>query len=96
MAYQVPESKKSIKQNRFEFEADGKTLSVPLMKYMPVKAAEEFEAGRDVAGLLAASDSDEVRDVIRGWDSDQLNGFMEAWQKASGVEAGESPASSES
>lgn len=96
MVYQVPASKKSIKQNRFEFAADGKTLSIPLMKFLSVRAAEEFEAGRTVAGLLAGADSDAARDAIRSMDSDQLEGFVAAWQEASGVEVGESPASSES
>ena len=96
MAYKVPASKKSIKQNRFEFEFDGKTHSIPLLKFLPVKAAELFEAEQPVAGLLAGADSDAARDAIRQMDSDQLDGLMKAWEEESGAEAGESPASSES
>lgn len=94
--YQVPQSKKSIKQNRFEFKVEGKTYSIPLLKHLPVKAAELFENDRPIAGLLAGADSDTARDAIRSLDSDQLEGLMQAWQEASGIEAGESSASSES
>jgi tape measure domain-containing protein len=34
MPYKVPASKKSLKQNQFEFEIDGVTYSVPLLKFV--------------------------------------------------------------
>lgn len=92
--FQVPESKKSIAQNRFEFEHDGKTYSLPLLKFAPVEAAEAFENGRNVAGILACCENEAAQDVVRSLDGDQFGALMDAWSEASGVEPGESPASS--
>jgi hypothetical protein len=96
MPFDVPASKKSIKQNRFEFNLEGVTHSIPLLKFAPVEAAEHFEAGRNVAGILACCENDAARDAVRSLDGDQFGPLMDAWQKASGVTAGESPASEES
>ena len=97
MAFKVPASKKSDAANRFEFEdADGKTHSIPLLKFAPVEAAALFEDDRNVAGILAACDDDAARKVVRGMDGDVFTAFMDAWSEASGIEPGESSASSES
>ena len=96
MAFQIPASKRSIKQNRFEFKVGNKTHSIPLLKFLPVRAAELFENGKNLAGLIAAADEDATREVIRDLDGEQLEALIEAWQEASGVEVGESSASSES
>lgn len=96
MPFDVPASKKSIKQNRFEFTLDGVTYSIPLLKFAPVEAAEHFESGRNVAGILACCENDKARDVVRSLDGDQFGPLMTAWQEASGVSAGESVASEES
>ena len=89
MTFQVPESKKSIKQNRFEFEVDGKTYDIPHLKFAPVAAIEKFEQEQNMAGLLLTADTDAAREVIRSFDGSQLEPFIEAWQEASGVEGGE-------
>jgi hypothetical protein len=96
MPFDVPSSKKSIAQNRFEFTLDGASYSIPLLKFAPVVAAEHFEEGRNVAGILACCENDAAKDAIRSLDGDQFEAFMEAWQEASGITAGESPASEES
>ena len=89
MAFQVPESKRSIKQNRFEFEVDGKTFDIPHLKFAPVAAIEKFEQEQNMAGLLLTADTDEAREAIRSFDGSQLEPFLEAWNEASGVDAGE-------
>ena len=97
MAFKIPASKKSDASNRFEFEdADGKTHTIPLLSFAPVASAEAFENNRNVEGILAACDSEAARDVIRGMDGDVFSAFMDAWQQASDVTAGESSASSKS
>ena len=96
MPFDVPASKKSIKQNRFEFTLEGEKHSIPLLKFAPVEAAEQFELGRDVSGILACCENDKARDAIRGLDGDQFGALMDAWSEASGVTAGESEASEES
>lgn len=96
MAFQIPESKKSIKQNRFEFELGGKTFEIPHLKFAPAGAMEHFEQERTMSGLMLVCDDDETREALRGLDGDQLSAFMDAWAKASGVDMGESQASSSS
>jgi len=96
MAFTVPASKKSIKQNRFEFEVDGEKYDIPYLKFAPVASIEAFENERNVTGFVLMCDSDEAKAAIRSMDGEQLEAFMEAYQKESGVDVGESSASSSS
>lgn len=93
--FQVPASKRSIKQNRFEFEVDGEQYEVPLLKYLPAAAAEAMEAGKSVTALMMATDTDSAKAALRSLDGEQLEALFDAWQEASGIEVGESPASSD-
>ena len=93
MAFSVPASKRSVKQNRFEFTIDGKKFDIPLMKYLPLSAAEAFENEEPVRGILAACDGDAARDAVRQLDGEQLDALLTAWQEASEVKVGESSAS---
>lgn len=96
MAFAVPQSKKSIKQNRFEFEVGGETFDVPLLKFAPVAAMEAFENGKNITGFLMTADSDRAREALRGMDSEQLDALSDAWSEASDVTPGESAGSSDS
>lgn len=96
MAFAVPQSKKSIKQNRFEFEVEDVTYDVPLLKFSPVAAMEAFENGKNITGFLLTADSDKARDALRSLDSDQLEALSDAWSAASDVTPGESAGSSSS
>ena len=96
MAFTVPTSKKSIKQNRFEFEMGGDKFDIPLLKFAPVAAIEAFEYERNVSAFVLMCDSDEAKAAIRSMDGAQLEAFMEAYQKESGVDVGEQSASSDS
>lgn len=94
MAFQVPKSKRSDAASRFEFELDDVKHSIPLLKFLPVAAAELFEQGQQVGGILLACETEAAKRAVRSMDGDQFEAFMNAWQEASGVEAGESQASS--
>lgn len=96
MPYEVPRSKKSHNQNRFEFALDGETYDLPLMRYVSAGAMEAFEAGKNMTGLILAADTERTRDAIRSMDAEQLNGLMGALQEASNITVGESEASSAS
>lgn len=96
MTFEVPASKKSIKQNRFTFKVGDKTYEIPLLKFAPVAAAEAFEDDRNVAGLMLCCENDAAREAVRAMDGDQFGALMEAWQQASGVEMGESDGSADS
>lgn len=104
MAYQVPKSKASIKQNRFEFSIDGKTYSVPLLKYLSGNKIEEIAAAEDKGGMASIVVSFSIfgdkgtpaGDAVRTLDQDQLGELNDAYMKASGISVGESEASTDS
>jgi hypothetical protein len=96
MAFAVPQSKKSLKQNRFEFTIEGETHELPLLKFVSAGAAEAFELGQNTRGLILGADSERTRDLIRSLDSDQLEALTNAWGEASGISTGESQGSSDS
>lgn len=100
MTFTIPPSKKDEDTNRFHFlwgedpeTHEPRKYSLPLLKYLPVAAAEQFELGNQVQGLLLGADTEEVRDIIRGLDGDQFEAFMDQWQEASKTSVGESSAS---
>lgn len=93
MAFQVPASKRSIAQNRFEFEVGGKTYSIPLMKFVPAGVMEQFENEKNITGLMMLADSDEQRDAMRLLEQEQIEALLSAWAEASDVSLGESSAS---
>lgn len=96
MVYEVPESKRSIRQNRFEFKFKGKKYSMPKLKYLPMEAAELMESGQELKGIMVALDNDKARDAVRQMDAEQFADLMAALEKASGVSAGESSGSTDS
>lgn len=103
MPFQVPASKASQKQNRFEFQfpGDRKTYSVPLINYLPPWLALKLKnADADLdEGVIR-----ELFDTIapgmglfeKFEEAEQFSEWMSAWGRASGVTLGESPASAES
>lgn len=96
MAYQVPKSKASIKQNRFQFQIPGSTKvhELPLLKYLPIGIAARLEESSTLAETLEVFG--ETADIVGTLDSEQLEALMAAWRAESGVTEGESPASSDS
>lgn len=94
MAFQVPPSKRSIKQNIFEFQTEdgGKTFTVPKMKFLPVRVIAEMENGGLKAVLAAFGDEDAVK-AVGELDSEQLEALTTAWSEESDISVGESSAS---
>lgn len=103
MTYEVPESKRSIAQNQFKFKVPGdrKIYSIPKAKFLPVGVIEKVSANRDevtlidILGLLEGND-EKTGAAIRTLDSEQLIELTKAWQADSGIELGESSASTTS
>jgi hypothetical protein len=98
MAFQVPPSKASFKQNRFEFQLPGsrKVFSVPLLKYVKPSLAIELEEASELGAvkLLFGEYLPEAFPLFE--DGDQLGAFLDAWKEASGLGVGESGASADS
>lgn len=96
MVYQVPASKASIKQNRFEFQLPGskKIHSVPKLQFVKPALALSFGELTEVqvANLLFNEYLPEVFPLLE--DGSQLEALLNAWKEASeGVGVGESSAS---
>lgn len=101
--FTVPESKRSIRQNQFEFHVPGdrKVYRIPKAKYLPVGLIEKFEGEKkelSVADVLAMFDNgdDATLAAIRTLDAEQLQALTKAWQQDSGLTVGESEASTDS
>lgn len=96
MPFEVPASKKSIAQNRFEFTLDDRTYSIPLLKFATVEAAEALEEDRTVRAVMLACETEEAADAVRSLDGEQFNALVSAWAEASGITVPESLASTDS
>lgn len=96
MAFKVPESVASKPENRFEFEHEGKTYSVPKLGFVCGEASLLFEQGREFEGSLAAFDVGDAREAYLSLSVDQRRAFDAAWVEASRVSPGESEGSTDS
>ena len=99
MVFQVPPSKASIKQNRFEFQLPGskKVYSVPKLQFVKPALALTFGdlSELQVAKALFDEYIPDALQLIE--DSSQLEVLLGAWKEASeGVGVGESGASADS
>ncbi|WMI34031.1 tail assembly chaperone [Microbacterium phage TukTuk] len=98
MAYEVPASKRSIRQNQFEFKVPGdrKTYRIPKAKYLTMGQIEALQEKKDevlLTDILEMLGQGEAREAVRTLDQEQLMDLMEAWQTDSGISVGESSAS---
>lgn len=97
MTFKVPESKRSIAQNRFEFELpDGTEVSIPKAKYMTVGQVEKMsmlQGELKITDILELFGDMGAADAVRSLDIEQMTALMEAWQSDSGISLGESKAS---
>lgn len=99
MVYEVPKSKKSLKQNRFSFKHDGQTFELPKFKFLTVGQLELMSGeGTQLTGMLSIAGGADtpLGRAFRELDGEQLEGLVEAWQADSGVTLGESKASDDS
>lgn len=108
MVYEVPESKRSIDQDKFEFKVPGdrRKYKIPKVKYLPLDAIKKLEAAArggeaakdvtldDIVNLFGSDAA--VQKAIGTLDTSQLQALTIAWQQDSGVSVGESSASSSS
>lgn len=100
MTYEVPESKRSLKQNQFSFKVPGErtVYYIPKAKYLTVGQMEALSSkGEDVelTDLLDILGQGSAGKAVRGLDQEQMTALMQAWQEDSGLELGESSASTE-
>lgn len=95
MVYQVPPAKKSKDQDKFRFEFAGKTHTLPLMKLLPPVDMALME-GESLTAIRQVFEK-HVPGVFDKFETtEQLEALTKAWAKDSGIDLGESEASSDS
>ncbi len=98
MPYQVPRSKRSLKQNQFEFTIDGDTeperiYSVPLMQFITPSVLRDL-AELDMNEFFIRFMDLELPGVLEKLEGgDQLTDLLTAWQADSKLSMGESEGS---
>lgn len=98
MTYEVPASKASIKQNRFEFKLPGdrKNYSVPKLQYLKPDLIDDIENKPKTDTVKAILEHYHPGLWSKFDDLEQARAFFENWAKASGISLGESSASTDS
>jgi len=94
MGFQVPPSKASKGQDKFEFgPGSGSEFSVKKAKFCKIAQLEKIEQGGAAAIDFFGAAGTKQGDFVRDLDRDQFQTLIEAWQDDSNVTAGESQAS---
>lgn len=97
MGYKVPDWKKSIDQDKFDVEVDGKTYQMPKAEYLTGRQAQQFENADEVEGGIYAV-LDEVSPGLGAALIDvpvkYVKEMVQEWQADSGISLGELEASS--
>jgi hypothetical protein len=96
--YRLPASKKSLKQNQFEFQLveDGPIYSIPKLKFVKPSLAVQIEDLPLQVAVVRLFDEFHPGLFESFEDADQLEGFTRAWATASGINIPESKPSSDS
>ncbi|WP_193510483.1 hypothetical protein [Cryobacterium sp. BB736] len=97
----IPDYKKSIKQNVFQFELGGKTYETTRFDMLPtsfLESVSELEEKYVLKSmrLAMAGDDENLASALGELPLSHMKGLLEAWQKDAGVSLGESPASDDS
>lgn len=94
MTYEVPASKKSTGQNKFDFKIGSKTFQVVKAKYLTGGQLEDLTSG-DVTRIFDTfgERGTKVGDAVRGLELEQILDLVNAWVADSGLDSGKSKAS---
>lgn len=96
MGYKVPDWKKSLDQNKFDVEVGSKTFQLVKVEYLTGAQTEMLaNAGEFEGGMYALMDEicPGLGAAFKAVPTKFFNEFFEAWQADSGIELGESTAS---
>lgn len=100
MVAEIPKSKASIKQNRYEFKFEGqrKVYSLPLMKYLKPSLARDIEVMTEAEAIVHLFDAYYPGEDLfsKFEDGEQFEWFVTDWKDKSGIGLGESEDSSSS
>lgn len=98
MVYSVPESKRSLAQNQFEYQVPGDDTVYRIIKakFLTAGQIEKLSDKDNISfvDILDLFSTDEAAGAaVRTLDTEQLQDLMHAWQTDSGIQLGESSAS---
>jgi len=97
--YSVPESKRSLNQNQFEFTTDGSNkFSIPKVQYLSLEFIEKADSrknGVQIVDICAELEDAAAVTALKKLDGEQLGELTVAWMEASGASTGESSASTD-
>lgn len=98
--FELPDSKKSIAQNQFQFRVGETEYSIPKIRYLTVDQADKINAAESEADvMLLAGDlvgTPALKKELRAMPAEHLIALLQAWGEDSGITAGESSGSSSS
>lgn len=86
-------TKKNPNPNKFNYEYNGKNIELPRFDKLPfgvMRKMRKADEDEQAFLLFETAASEEALEVIDTMDIDDIDGLLEAWQKAAGVTTGES------
>lgn len=95
--FEIPESKKSLDQNQFQFSYQGTDYSIPKIRYLSpviVRSISSMTPTETVFYLLDQFGSGDLVNQLE--DMEQVEALYRAWMTDSGIDVGESSASGNS
>jgi len=98
MTFEVPEANASKEQDQFAFKVPGNAAAfkVKRLKFLSVEKAEELESDGGALFEFFGKKGTKQGTALRSLDREQWRALVQAWQADSGVDLGESGASSTS
>lgn len=92
--YEVPESKKSVGQDKFDFKIGKKAHQVTKAKYLTGAQLEDVTSG-DLSRIFDTfgAKTTAVGQAVRGLEYEQIIDLVNAWMADSELNAGKSSAS---
>lgn len=93
MAFQVPASKASKGQDKFEFTIGNETFRVRRMKYLKIDRLQELETDGLEALVFFKGSGGAQQKAVGSLEGEQFEALVNAWRADSEVSEGEVPAS---
>ncbi len=84
---ELPDSKKSIDQNRFPFKVGGVEYSIPNINYLTGAQSDTFDDAETASALLdfMAFGNKKLRQELGGMPKEHVKTLISEWQKDGGV-----------
>lgn len=91
--YEVPDIKKSIGQDKFEFKIGTKTYAIPRLKLLSTRQMMDLEKLNELEILAFIAPTKAAKDALLDLPIGALEDLMNAWREDSGISLGESEGS---